>query len=87
MRSGQKNNIISQTMAVKIRLQRFGKRDNPFFRIAAIEESHKRNGRTLEVLGNYDPKKKKLSIDQKKLSIWLNNGSIASEAVKKLLSL
>ena len=40
---------------VKIRLLRAGAKKRPFYRIVAMDERRKRDGRALEFLGTYDP--------------------------------
>lgn len=45
-------------MAVKIRLTRMGAKSKPFYRIVAADADSPRDGKYLEILGNYDPKKK-----------------------------
>ena len=42
-------------MAVKIRLQRFGAKKNPQYRIVASDSRAPRNGKFLEILGTYNP--------------------------------
>lgn len=76
-------------MAVKIRLQRKGKKDYAFFRIVAIEEGAKRGGRVNSTLGFYNPKTKppQLKVDKKAVDKWLSTGAKPSETVRKLLSL
>lgn len=71
-------------MAVKIRLQRVGKKNQPLYRIIAIDENKKLKGKPLEVLGSYNPIKKELKLDSKKYEEWLKRGSIASDTVKSL---
>jgi ribosomal protein S16 len=41
---------------VKIRMTRFGAKKRPYYRIMAIDERKRRDGRPLEFLGTYDPK-------------------------------
>lgn len=45
-------------MAVKIRLNRMGAKKNPFYRIVVADSRAPRDGRFIEVLGNYDPSQK-----------------------------
>lgn len=75
-------------MAVKLRLQRFGKRDASCFRIVAIDESSKRDGKIISQLGTYNPGTKPplIEYDQAKVENWLKKGAIASDTVRKLLS-
>lgn len=74
-------------MAVKIRLTRIGKKDDPKYRIVVIEESKKREGRYIEKIGFYDPIPNPhiLKIDRLKLENWLKKGAQISEGVRKLL--
>jgi small subunit ribosomal protein S16 len=72
-------------MAVKIRLSRVGKKAAPFYRIVAVDERRKRDGASLEVLGTYNPLKGELvQFDQERISYWLSQGAIATDAVKRL---
>jgi len=76
-------------MAVKIRLQRVGKRDQSFFRIVVIEKNNKRNGKAIDCLGFYDPRIKaaELKLDKEKLAKWLKLGAKPTETARKLLNL
>ena len=70
---------------IKIRLARHGKRNAPFYRIVAIENRTKREGRPLEIIGFFNPSKKELKIDKKKLTSWLEKGAKMSKTVEKLV--
>lgn len=70
---------------VKIRLKRLGKKNDPFYRVVAIEGSRKLNGKSLDVLGHWHPREKDIKIDKKKVDAWVKNGAQVSDAVKKLL--
>ena len=74
-------------MAVKLRLARFGKTGHAMYRLVAIDEHKKRNGRAVDTLGSYDPHKKenKLTVDQEKLKYWLSVGAKPTETVAHLL--
>lgn len=74
-------------MAVKIRLQRTGRIDKPFYRIVAMEKTEKRNGKTFAQIGFVDPNSKPpfVKIDNKLLELWIKNGAILSDPVRKLL--
>ncbi len=74
-------------MAVRLRLQRHGRRNRPFYRIVAIEGRRRREGKEIEVLGHYDPIAGK---DQTTLSIervqhWLSVGARPSATVADIL--
>lgn len=70
---------------VKIRLQRQGKKNSPFYRIVAIDEAKKSNGQPLEVVGFWNPEKNDVKIDKKKIKAWVEKGAIVTPGVKKLL--
>lgn len=76
-------------MAVKIRLARMGKKNKPFYRIVAIDESAKRNGKVVENLGYYNPEKNspKIKVNEKSLKLWLSLGAQPTTPVRKLLNL
>lgn len=76
-------------MPVKIRLQRTGRKNTPFYRVVVADEKIKRNGKTLAILGYFDPKTTPvtLKVDQKELKRWLKTGAQPSEPVRKLFSL
>jgi small subunit ribosomal protein S16 len=72
-------------MAVKIRLQRIGKKNAPFARIVALDSRKKRDGACLEYLGTYDMLNSKLvHFHEDRINYWLSVGAQESETVKKL---
>ena len=75
-------------MAVKIRLNRMGAKKNPFYRIVVAESRAPRDGRFIEILGNYDPSKQPaaVSVDEDKVLDWMNKGAQPTDTVKNLLS-
>ena len=56
---------------IKIRLARGGVKKKPFYRIVAIEESRKRGGKPLDVIGYWNPQKSDLKINKDKLKATL----------------
>lgn len=74
---------------VRIRMQRLGRRNRPFYRINAIEKRNRRNGVVLEQLGWYDPiakdEDKQFKIDGERVKYWLSVGAQPSETVRDLL--
>jgi small subunit ribosomal protein S16 len=70
---------------VKIRLARHGKRNDPFYRIVAIESSKRREGKPLDIIGFWHPKKDTKEIDKKKYAYWVDNGAQVSQAVLELI--
>lgn len=75
-------------MAVKIRLQRGGKKKQPVYRIVAADSRYKRDGRFLERLGQYNPNTDPITIDFKegRVMYWLGVGATPTDTVKNLLS-
>lgn len=75
-------------MQVRIRLQRIGKsaKKRYNYRIVAIPQKVKRDSRTLDVLGYYDPSKKpaSVSLDLAKLDKWIKQGAQMSETVRNI---
>lgn len=73
-------------MAVKIRLQRFGTKKRPFYRLVAADSRNKRDGRYLEIIGTYNPltDPATVKIDAEKAQKWLNEGAQATDTVKNL---
>ncbi|MFA7009966.1 MAG: 30S ribosomal protein S16, partial [Bacilli bacterium] len=42
-------------MAVKLRLQRFGAKKRPYYRVVATNSTSPRDGRFIEIIGTYHP--------------------------------
>lgn len=59
----------------------------PFFRIVATDTRNPRDGRFLETLGTYDPKKagENFTVNKERVNEWLKKGAQPSETVSKLL--
>ena len=74
-------------MAVRIRLQRVGKKKKPFYRIVAVDSRKKRDGEVIENLGQYQPisGKAQFQIDETKLIEWLKKGAQPTETIESLL--
>ncbi len=72
---------------VMIRLARFGAKKKPFYRVVAIEKERARNGRSLEVLGHYNPMVHPALVVLKRdrLDHWTRNGAQMSDTVKRLV--
>lgn len=75
-------------MAVKIRLQRYGKKGRPYFHIVAADSRAPRDGKYIERLGSYDPNTNPATID---INVddalrWLNNGAQPTDTARAILS-
>ena len=70
-----------------IRLGRAGSKNRPFFRVVVTERARARDGRFVEVLGNYNPRTKpeKLEVDRERLAHWLKVGAQPSDTVRTLI--
>ncbi len=71
-----------------IRLARIGARKQPYYRIVVIEKERARNGRSVEVVGLYNPRTNPATFDLKRerLDYWVSKGAQLSETVRRLLS-
>ena len=75
-------------MAVKIRLQRHGKKGKPFYWIVAADARAKRDGRYLEKLGTYNPNTNPASItlDVNQSVKWIQFGAQPTNTARTILS-
>jgi small subunit ribosomal protein S16 len=76
-------------MAVKMRLIRIGKKKQPVYRVVVIDGRSPRDGRYLEQIGRYDPRKEPslIEIDNDKAVEWMKNGAQPTDRVRKLLEI
>jgi len=75
-------------MAVKIRLNRMGAKKNPFYRVVVADSRAPRDGRFIEILGNYDPSQQpaEINLDEEKVLEWLGKGAQPTDTAKNILS-
>lgn len=75
-------------MAVKLRLQRMGKKKQPMYKIVAVDSRRKRDGRFIDAVGAYNPGTNPMTITLKEDRIfhWLERGAQPTDTVKNLLS-
>jgi small subunit ribosomal protein S16 len=80
--------LIKKIMSVKIRLQRHGKKQKPFYWIVAADARSKRDGRYLEKLGTYNPNTNPATIDLNldQAVQWLHNGAQPTDTARAILS-
>ena len=76
-------------MAVKLRLTRVGKTKQPQYRIVAADARSPRDGRFIEILGQYNPlaEPSLVNLDQEKVDKWLSQGAQPTERVAKLIEI
>jgi small subunit ribosomal protein S16 len=76
-------------MALKIRLQRFGKKGKPFYHIVITDSRNARNGRFIERIGHYDPMPDlsivEIAVDR--LAHWYKVGARPSDTVANLMKI
>jgi small subunit ribosomal protein S16 len=72
---------------VRIRLRRVGRKKSPIYRIVVADSQSPRDGRFIEIIGNYAPRQGNTAIDLKtdRANYWLDHGAQPSDTVKSLL--
>ncbi|MDX2171472.1 MAG: 30S ribosomal protein S16 [Bacteroidota bacterium] len=75
-------------MAVKIRLQRHGKKDSAFFHVVVADGRAPRDGKFIEKLGTYNPNSNPATIDINFDSTlnWLMKGAQPTDTARAILS-
>jgi len=75
-------------MSVKIRLQRGGKKRKPFYWVVVADSRSKRDGRSLEKIGSYNPNTNPATIelDVDAAVKWLENGAQPTDTARAILS-
>jgi small subunit ribosomal protein S16 len=71
-----------------IRLSRVGARKKPYYRIVVIEKDRARDGRSIEVVGTYNPRTNPATVDLKRdrVDYWTSKGAQLSDRVNKLVA-
>lgn len=74
-------------MAVSIRLRRTGGKNEASYRVVAADSRSPRDGRFLEILGWYDPKRtgENFVLKMDRIEHWKGNGAQLSDTVKSLV--
>ncbi len=72
---------------VRIRLRREGRKKNPMYRIVVAESTSPREGRFIEIIGTYQPRKTEGAVElkQDRANYWLNVGAQPSDTVRSIL--
>lgn len=72
---------------VRIRLRREGRKKNPMYRIVVAESTSPREGRFIEIIGTYQPRKTEGGVELKhdRANYWLDVGAQPSDTVRSLL--
>ena len=74
-------------MAVKIRLRRVGRKKSPAYRIVVADSKSPRDGRFIEIVGQYAPRQSEggLNVEVERINYWLNVGAQPTDTVRSLL--
>jgi small subunit ribosomal protein S16 len=72
---------------VKIRLRRVGRKNAPFYRILVADSQSPRDGKFIEIIGQYAPRKSEgsLNVDEARANYWLDQGAQPTDTVRSLL--
>ena len=69
---------------LKLRFKKYGRKGQPCYRIVAMDSRAKRDGRTIEQLGYYNPLTKKTHLKVTPIKKYLGNGAQTTASVKNL---
>jgi small subunit ribosomal protein S16 len=74
-------------MSVAIRLRREGALNRPYFKVVVADKRSPRDGKFIEIVGTYDPKKagnnSTLKLDR--VEYWISKGAQPSDTVRSLI--
>lgn len=75
-------------MAVAIRLRREGARNNPYYKIVVADQRSPRDGKFIEIIGTYDPKKKdeNFTLQLDRADYWVGVGARPSQTVGSIIT-
>ena len=74
-------------MSVSIRLRREGSLNNPYYKVVVADQRSPRDGKFIELVGNYDPKKAgdNANVDLSRIDYWIKNGAQPSDTVRSII--
>ena len=74
-------------MAVAIRLRREGSLNHPYYKVVVADQRSPRDGKFIEIIGNYDPKQKgdNSKIDLARVDHWMKCGAQPSDTVRSII--
>src|ERR1700687_957682 len=74
-------------MAVAIRLRREGALNRPYFKVVVADKRSPRDGKFIEIVGTYDPKKRGMNSTLKleRIEYWISKGAHPSDTVRSLI--
>ncbi|HQT91105.1 MAG TPA: 30S ribosomal protein S16 [Candidatus Kryptobacter bacterium] len=74
-------------MAVRLRLRKTGRKNQPSYKVVAADSRSPRDGRFLETVGTYNPLRNpaEIKINEEKAFKWLKRGALPTDTVRSLL--
>lgn len=74
-------------MSVSIRLRREGAKNRPYYKVVVADSRSPRDGKFIEVIGTYDPKKPghNSSLNVERAEFWISKGAQPSDTVRSLI--
>jgi small subunit ribosomal protein S16 len=83
----QAEEVIQDNMAASMRLMRFGGKKSPYYRIVVSDRRSSRDGKFIDQVGTYDPKKNPVEVrfKEEKAIQWLRKGAQPTQTVRQLL--
>jgi small subunit ribosomal protein S16 len=74
-------------MSVSIRLRREGNLNKPYFKVVVADQRSPRDGKFIEIVGNYDPKLagENANVDISRIDYWIQNGAQPSDTVRSII--
>jgi small subunit ribosomal protein S16 len=74
-------------MAVSIRLRREGAKNRPYYKIVVADSRSPRDGKFIEIIGTYDPKKRdhNSTLKMERAEYWIAQGAQPSDTVRSLI--
>ena len=74
-------------MAVSIRLRREGAKNRPYYKVVVADSRSPRDGKFIEIIGTYDPKKPNdnSTLKVERAQYWIDRGAQPSDTVRSLI--
>jgi small subunit ribosomal protein S16 len=74
-------------MSVRLRLTRIGGKKDPVWRVVVADQRSKRDGRVLEIVGQYNAQTNPstIKVDEERVREWLSRGAQPTDSVRKIL--
>jgi small subunit ribosomal protein S16 len=74
-------------MAVSIRLRREGALNRPYYKVVVADSRSPRDGKFIEIIGTYDPKKPghNSTLKLERAEYWIGKGAQPSDTVRSLI--